>query len=115
MSVDLFVLRPVPALPGRTIVNEGARCQLDIGTRRVPQAEDASVRTHSPDPDADDALEELLDRVGVVRIRLLDLEDNERLTPDGRDSLQAAFADLTRAYDLARIARVPDFPLREAA
>jgi hypothetical protein len=51
-----------------------------------------------------DPLDELLDRVAVVRLRLLDIEDNESLTHDGRDSLQAAFVEITRAVDLARIA-----------
>lgn len=55
---------------------------------------------------SDDPLEELLDRVGVARVRLRDLEDNEELTFDGRESLKAAFVELARAYDLARIARL---------
>jgi hypothetical protein len=61
-----------------------------------------SVRRPDPDP-----LDELLDRVAVVRLRLLDIDDNEALTLDGRDSLQAAFIEITRAVDLARIARCP--------
>jgi hypothetical protein len=68
----------------------------------VPEGRQPMQITAAPAPD--DPIEELLDRVGVARVRLLDIEDNERLTPDGRISLKAAFVELTRAYDLGRIA-----------
>jgi hypothetical protein len=58
----------------------------------------------SSTPDQD-PLEELLDAVAIARLLACDIDDQEQLTPDGRLSLIGLFAHLTRAVDLARLAR----------